>query len=348
MESMPEMKVAIGWDGLPHYGAAAIAAGIERLGRPLPVIGTRAAVPFKGLEERLGQPIHWVERSDRPSWEDLGLEVPDLFLHTGWAYPVFKHLADAVLARGGKIVVFVDNNWSGSARQWLGSVYFRLFLRRRFAGAWVPGRSGARFCRVLGVPASRIYEGLYGADPQLYRSETPLARRPKRFLFVGQLIHRKGVDLMLEDFARFHRNHPDWRLHCIGNGVLADAVQGPGITRAPFSQADAIAREMSASRFLVLPSRSEHWGLVVHEAALSGCGLLLSNQVGAADDLATPENAFRFDARPGGGMEAAFAAAAALNDEELKRAERASLREAARFGPRAFADSLERIVTDLS
>ncbi len=340
-------RIAIAWDGLPYYAAVCIAAGIRAVGQEVPVIATPASVPLEGVAERLGQAIHQVGPRDRTRWSDLGLEVPEFFFHTGWAYPCFNFLADEVRARGGRVVAFIDNNWKNTPRQWLGALYYRLLLKRRFAAVWVPGRSGRRFCRFLGVPPHRIYEGLYGADPALYGNDRPLAARPKKILFVGQFIARKGVDYLLEAFTRFHAEHPDWTLRCVGNGPLADAIEGEGITRDPFLQAEDVARIMAESRFLVLPSREEHWGLVVHEAALAGCGLILSDRVGAHPDLATDQNSFVVRLRERGALLRAFEAAAALSGTDLDRVRNGSIEAAARFGPEIWADTFSRIVNEI-
>lgn len=346
MNTPPEIAVA--WHGLPYYAAGSIAAGLERLGRPAPVIATRPAVPFEGIETRLGQAVHWIADEDPVSWQSLGLKRPDLFFQTGWSTPAFNRLGAEVRAGGGRVVAFIDNNWKNSPRQWAGAVYYRLFLRRRFAAVWVPGRSGARLCRILGVPARAIYRGLYGADPALYRSTTRLAERPKRFIFVGQLIERKGVDVLLEAFRAFHARRPDWELLIIGNGPYADALVGPGIRREPFQQAERVAALMNESRFLVLPGREEHWGLVVHEAALCGCGLILSEAIGAAPDLAEPGNSFVVPPVRPDSLCAAFEAAAELTPEDLGGVEAVSLERAAAFGPEIWADTFLRIIEDLS
>ena len=49
------------------------------------------------------------------------------------------------------------------------------------------------------------------------------------------------------------------------------------------------------ARCFVLGSFSDKWGVVVHEAAASGCLLLLSTAVGAHYDFARPENSALFD-----------------------------------------------------
>ena len=267
---MSVKKVAIAWWEPPHYAAAMLASAIARLDRPVPVVATPSPLPIEGVTERLGQEPRLVDPGRRYSWAELGLEVPDLLFQSGWAYPVFNHLGDQVRARGGRVVSCIDNRWKNNPRQWLGALYYRLFLRKRFAAVWVPGRSGLGLMRFLGVRAHRIYQGLNGADPDLFTCDRPLRDRPKRFLFVGQLIHRKGVDLLLEAFRAVRARDPEWELIFVGSGPYADQIHGEGIRLEPYRQVDFVARLMRESRFLVLPAREEHWGMVAHEAALAG------------------------------------------------------------------------------
>ena len=47
---------------------------------------------------------------------------------------------------------------------------------------------------------------------------------------------------------------------------------------------------MREARFLVLPTYSDHWPLVVNEATLCGCGLILSDIVGNIPELSNSKN----------------------------------------------------------
>ena len=275
-------RIAIAWNGLPFYAARLIRAGIEQLGKPVTVIGSQPAVPITGMEAALGQKIYWLNTAKSCSWSDLQVPVPEIFFQTGWAYPGFNSLGREVRQHGGKVVSMVDNCWKNNSRQWLGAVIFRLNYQPWFDAVWVPGRSGFQLCRFFGMSENRIYQGMYGADPDVFTSGSPLSERNKQFLFVGQLIERKGVKLLVEAFQRFREQFPDWTLKVIGSGPLASFLDCPGITVQGFQQPPVVAQIMRQSRFLILPSYEEHWGLVVHEAALSGCGLIVSyDELGA-------------------------------------------------------------------
>ena len=159
-----EAKIAIAWSGLPFYAARLIRAGIEKLREPIYVIGSRPRVPIEGMEKALGQPIHWIDDKQRCSWSLLKIPAPDIFIHTGWNNRGFNDLGREVRQHGGQVVSMIDNCWKNSPRQWVGAIVFRCVYRRWFDAAWVPGRSGEKLCRFLGVPADKIYQNLYGVD----------------------------------------------------------------------------------------------------------------------------------------------------------------------------------------
>ena len=328
--------IAFSWHGLPQYAARQLAAASSELGQDCPVVGSRAQVPTQGVEAALGRPVHWVEATHPTTWRKLGLDVPRIFFQSGWAYPAFNALGDEVRAAGGKVCLLMDNNWRGGLRQWLGAPWYRLCQRRKFAAILVPGKSGRRLARWYGMPDEAIFEGMYGADPQLFFNGPPLANRPKRIIFVGQYIERKGCVPLARAFASVAHLLPGWELWMYGSGPLQSAIPAhPQIKVNGFIQPEQLGALYRDARIFALPSNSEAWGLVVHEAALSGCQLLLSATVGAAPDFATDANARTF--RPGD--EADLASAAAQS---------ASVDAARSHGPAEFARQVSAIVRQLS
>jgi len=98
--------------------------------------------------------------------------------------------------------------------------------------------------------------------------------RDKRVLFVGQPYHLKGVDVLLEAFARIAHRHPEWELLCLGWG-LAEGAESTDVSLERVRFLDPVdpgevAPIMERAAFLVLPSRSEGMGRVLLEAAHLG------------------------------------------------------------------------------
>ena len=339
--------IAFSWHGLPQYAARQLAAASAELVQDCPVVGSRAQVPVQGVEQALGRPVHWVEATHPTTWRKLGLDVPRIFFQSGWAYPAFNALGDEVRAAGGKVCLLMDNNWRGGLRQWLGAPWYRLCQRRKFAAILVPGKSGRRLARWYGMPDEAIFEGMYGADPQLFFNGPPLANRPKRIIFVGQYIERKGCVPLARAFASVAHLLPGWELWMYGSGPLQSAIPAhPQIKVNGFIQPEQLGALYRDARIFALPSNSEAWGLVVHEAALSGCMLLLSEAIGSAPDFAMPANARTF--RPGDEADLASAMVELAESAELSAAQLASVASARSHGPAEFARQVSAIVRQLS
>ena len=99
---------------------------------------------------------------------------------------------------------------------------------------------------------------------------------------------------------------------------------------------------------MVLPSLEEHWGLVVHEAALSGCQLVLSHAVGAGSDLLEHGlNGFGFKAVTADEIAEALLCVIAQNDADYMRGSEYSLERAQAYGPARWADEFNRILDSL-
>jgi glycosyltransferase involved in cell wall biosynthesis len=338
---------AFSWNGLPQYAARQLAAAIAAIGQDCLVVGSRAQVPIQGVESALGQPVFWVEPSRPTSWAALGLPVPMVFFQSGWAYPAFNSLGDEVRSAGGKVCLLMDNNWRGNFRQMLGAPWFRLFQRHKFDAVLVPGRSGRRLASWYGMPDEKIFEGMYGADPRLFFNGPPLDERPKRIIFVGQYIERKGCVPLARAFASVAHLLPGWELCMYGSGPLQSAIPPhPQIKVHGFVQPEQLGALYRGARIFALPSRSEAWGLVVHEAALSGCQLLLSAAIGAAPDFATADNSGTF--RPGDEEGMASAIVRLAQSADLRAAQASSVAAAASHGPSVFAARVLDIIRQLS
>ena len=134
-----------------------------------------------------------------------------------------------------------------------------------------------------------------------------------------------------------------------GSGPLQSAIPAhPAIKVMGFVQPEQLGALYRDARIFALPSNSEAWGLVVHEAALSGCQLLLSDAIGSAPDLATHLNAELFKTNDFSSLVAALLKLAKVNDLGLVRAQAASIAVAQSHGPQRFATAVHNIVGRIS
>ena len=344
-----KIKIAFSWNELPVYGARLLRAGIQELGLPVEIVATRPTIPILGMDEIVNQKIYWIDKTKVKSWDELGLEVPDIFFQAGWYIDSFINLGNEVKNKGGKVVLLSDNCWKNSIRQWIGALVYRIKYRKYFDAVWVPGKLGSVLMKFLGVSPKYIFEGLYGSDPISFEIGPPLSQRKKHILFVGKLITDKGILQLATVFSKFHNQFPDWQLIIFGDGPLRDLIHDkPGITVFPFAQPPQIAKAMREARFLVLPTLKDHWPLVVNEASLSGCGLILSDRVGNISEFVGKENGYVYPVRSQRKFLEIFIKITKLNDDILNRISNESYNLGMKYTPQNWAEVFKKILAKIN
>jgi glycosyltransferase involved in cell wall biosynthesis len=108
----------------------------------------------------------------------------------------------------------------------------------------------------------------------------PLDPARRNLLFLGRLEPVKGLDVLLEAFARLAPGHPDLDLHLVGDGSLAPlaraALPGRVHVHGPVGPS-AVAGFLAGADALVLPSRSESIPTTLLEAAAAGLPVIASS-----------------------------------------------------------------------
>ena len=114
--------------------------------------------------------------------------------------------------------------------------------------------------------------------------------KPCVFLFAGATIHRKGIDVLLDAFARVRESLPGKaRLVVVGpRGDAHALLERPGIddvvVRPAVAQAELAQIYREADCF-VLPSRHDSFGMAVLEAMACGLPAIVSEMVGAREAI---------------------------------------------------------------
>ena len=126
----------------------------------------------------------------------------------------------------------------------------------------------------------------------------PVAER-KVILFLSRFDRKKGLDLLLEAFARVRRQCPDAVLVLAGTGDpqwvarLKENAERLGIASgviwAGFLTGENKWAALSGADVFVLPSYSENFGIVLVEALACGCPVVLSDQVGIHREIRRAE-----------------------------------------------------------
>jgi len=169
------------------------------------------------------------------------------------------------------------------------------------AGIAAIGLAAEETYRSLAAPGCIVENIPYCCDLQPFldvadKREGMPARDDVRFLYCGQLIERKGVDLLLDAFVHLAEHHPRTQLTLVGEGPLRASLEGrvPQALReqvnfAGFQPVSELPRYFARADAFVLPSRHDGWGVVVNQAAAAGLPLICTGRVGAARDLLVRE-----------------------------------------------------------
>lgn len=190
-----------------------------------------------------------------------------------------------------------------------------------------------------------------GVDLTLGRTD-PRTARDRLIVAVGRLGRMKGFDLLVDAFAMADLDGV--RLEIVGDGPerehLRERIRVAGLADrvrlAGEKDAAGVAERIARASVLVVPSRSESFGIVALEAWRGGASLIMTSRGGAADFVRDGTDGLLVD------PEDTAALAAAMRDvmtDEVRRAELAASgsRRVADFGwPRvasAYEDLFMRV-----
>jgi glycogen(starch) synthase len=215
---------------------------------------------------------------------------------------------------------------------------------------------------VYGIPESRIEVIYHGARPENYvfpeenklrfRSSLGIESQPM-ILFVGRLVPRKGVDILLRALPQVIREM-DVRLVLAGSGNQRDyqqLAQSLGISDKVIFLGhvpdDTLSLLHSSCDLFVLPSRLEGLGIVIIEAMAAGKPIIATNAGGIPELIESGKNGILIEI--GEEKELASAIIQMLGDKSLSRAigenNREKVRE--RYSWEVAARQAERLYSDL-
>lgn len=251
-------------------------------GHALELIYTPAADAAPYAEFNLGFCAIAVADGDgdyRRQWlQQPDANLPDAALIVGWTEASERRAGRRLRRLGRPVVCGIDNPWRGTLRQRVGMLIAPWYLQPMANIAWVPGAPQVALARRLGF--ARVEQGYYCADFERFACTTPLASRQPALLFTGRLVTDKGVDLLVAAYRAYRQAvREPLALRVAGTGPLAPLLRGvPGIEALGFVQPAELPALMARCQALVLPSRVENWGVVIHEAAAASLPVLASAQ----------------------------------------------------------------------
>lgn len=127
--------------------------------------------------------------------------------------------------------------------------------------------------------------------PFLSIQRKPDVTSPVTFLFCGQMIERKAVDILLMAFDRLISSGMEARLLLVGREAelpeflkLVGEKARASIQYEGFQAPESLPAYFARADVFVLPSRHDGWGVVVNQALAAGLPIIVSDAVGAGFD----------------------------------------------------------------
>jgi len=242
-------------------------------------------------------------------------------------------------------LVGFDKQWLGSAKDWLSVLKNRLFNKKLFDYAFVPGQEQREYALRMGFSPSSILEGAYSCDVELFGKvyEGKVRGEKRKLWFAGRYVSEKGIALLCEVFLELKQlGYHEWQLHAIGVGELAGSLPvHADIVHHGFQQPSAMQELMKDGELFVLPSLYEPWGVVVHEFAVAGYALVVTDKVGARTAFVDHnENGSIVEAGSKEALKGALAFWMGKTPEQLEIAGQRSREKALQISPERYAKSI--------
>lgn len=219
----------------------------------------------------------------------------------------------ACIVSGKKRAVFVDSTAADRKASHIKRL-FKKFFFHFCDGFFCYGQRSKEYLLGLGVPTEKIfYRCQAAALPFSYDAAAALQERIARqerqtqciFLYVGRISTEKGLDVLVKAFQKLRSEGYSAVLQIVGAGPLIQELEA---TASRFGMADSV-RFLGPKNItelqdlyldatcMILPSRSEPWGLVVNESLSYGCPVIVSDRCGCTPELVKPsETGYLFQA----------------------------------------------------
>lgn len=260
---------------------------------------------------------------------------------------------------GWKVIIIYDGSSPNSDFR---DSKFRSFFRRRMArltDAFVANSKAAKeyLTDALNVPEHRVFVRTYlvpdaaALQRKVDGSAVELIVRSPSFLYVGQLIHRKGVKVLLDACALLRdEGYQEFSVVLVGDGAqrqeLEAFVEAKGLSQqviwTGWVDYGRLAPYFKETDVFVFPTLEDVWGMVVLEAMVFGKPVLCSKGANSCEMVTPEDNGYIFD--PGSPQELASVMKQFLQRPDLAAEMGARSKELiAQHTPKSAADAFSEV-----
>lgn len=270
---------------------------------------------------------------------------PDAVLVYGWSFR--SHIKVMRFFKGKVPVLFRGDSTLLNEANDLKRIARRLFLRWVYHYvdiALFVGKQNQAYFQAHGlsqnqlayvphvVDNNRFNKITHEQEQQLValKEKVGIQNAEKVFLFVGKFVEIKNTFLLLDAFKAC--NFPE-KVHLVfvGEGQYEKQLKEKSqnvsnVHFLPFQNQAVMPVIYRLGSVLVLPSKSETWGLAVNEALASGLAAIVSNKVGCAPDLIQEgKNGYIFKVNDKESLMQALRRSVNLPSEQIIQANQAAL-----------------------
>jgi glycosyltransferase involved in cell wall biosynthesis len=197
-----------------------------------------------------------------------------------------KHLAVREITQWVVMETVMDVGWRGIIKRF---EYTRLFRKKRSAitGVLATGYQTPQWLVQRGVPEEKVFPFAYFLEKGEPLEAIAEPEGPFRFIFVGQFIPLKRLDLLIAALGEL--TDQNFELVVIGSGPLdnvfrtqAESVLGDKVDWVGKLPSNEVRAYMAVADCLILPSLYDGWGAVISEALMCGTPVICSDTCGSA------------------------------------------------------------------
>ena len=194
--------------------------------------------------------------------------------------------------------------WSGSIETETRNIsWLRILLRRQLikrAQSFIAyGTLAAKYLVKMGATEDRVHIGINTVDTIFFAQETEKTRNNIQakskftFTYLGYLVPRKNVNLVLEIASLLLKERSDFKIKIIGDGESKNSLESLSIQLGlkdhieftGYKQREELPTNFANTNALLFQSDFDIWGLVLNEAMAAGLCCLATVHAGATFDL---------------------------------------------------------------
>ncbi|MBV6510866.1 MAG: hypothetical protein FMNOHCHN_00344 [Ignavibacteriaceae bacterium] len=307
---MAQKKIVVVWGNIPTY----ISRSIEEIlvtGKyqilvieQVPSNYSNQIFRFNLDNENLEYVNMTLHHYDRVKVEQkLNEFLPDLLIAPLTIKDDFAEIVKCAHRNGCITIGCTDHYFKGLTKEWKRYLRMRFRSFSHFDFFWVPGYRALTTLITYGFQRKMIFSGLYSCDSKTFQSigksrSYDHSSWPRKFIFVGNYSSLKGIDTLVKAYQIYkNKSRCAWSLITVGYGEMEELLNNEkGIVNMGGKKQSEIANLMMESGCFILPSRSDHWPLVIHEASSSGLPILASSSCGNVVELVQENfNGFIFE-----------------------------------------------------